>query len=266
MELRLGWHEAEGCLPSTVQIAGSVTQRGSGCSTSGSTHQDYTHELSDIPFQHPSLAHRAAEVLLLLPEHHLGVPTLSLQHCVSNRQMQDPYHAQDPGASILSVSFVEKGFNPYCDTSGTPKPPRRLVPLRGFAVQTPLRDLSASEFLNFFPADEDGGVQHLKSHEQHPCSRAAAAATVHELTVALVAAAFMTLFKVYRQLGYYQLYIWQTTSGWPPMIGANQVAAWNSMTNTERAAMLLFMNPPTRGPADNDMETCLRVRPQGHCR
>lgn len=164
--------------------------------------------------------------------------------------------------------FVQKGFNPwaYCDTNGTPQPPHRSIPLRGFAVDTPLRSLSPSEFLYYFPADKVDGLQHLQNHEQHPCSRAAAATTVHQLTVALLAEAFMRLFRIIRQLGYYQLYTWQTSSGWPPMIGLNQMAAWNSMTNTERAAMLLFMNPPTKGPAGNDMETCLRVRPQGHCR
>lgn len=190
--------------------------------------------------------------------------------------MQDPYHAQDPGHSILNNEdmlkpFVRQGFNllAYRDTTGTPQRPRRLVPLRGFANETLLRDLRPSEFLYFFPAGEDGGLQHLKNHEQHPCTRAAAAATVHQLTVALLAAAFMTLISVYRQLGYYQLYTWEASkqaSKLPSMIGANQSGAWNSMTNTERAAMLLFMNPPTRGPAGNDMETCLRVRPQGHCR
>lgn len=185
--------------------------------------------------------------------------------------MQDPYHAQDPGDSILTErrmpdQFVQQGFNllAYRDTTGTPQRPRRLVPLRGFANETLLRDLRPSEFLHFFPADEDGGLQHLQSHEQHPCPRAAAAATVHQLTVALLGAAFMTLISVYRQLGYYQLYAWKGKL--PSMIGANQAGAWTSMTNTERAAMLLFMNPPTRGPAGNDMETCLRVRPQGHCR
>lgn len=148
---------------------------------------------------------------------------------------------------------------------------RRSFALRGFANQQSLHGLGGAAFLEWFPSDKYGGLQHIKNHISHPCPRVAEATTVHQLTVAVLAEAFLVLEKSFRTMGYHMLF-----STWaegrfttPGFVGTNQHQYWESMTVTEHAALLLFSNPPTKqlgAAVTDDREVCLTVCKPGHRR
>jgi hypothetical protein len=193
-------------------------------------------------------------------------------------QITDPYASEDPGPSVLTrfevvQQFCRARFNLVAYGPASQRELRRSIPIRGFGVSQTLDSLSPADFLAYFPADAYGGLQHRTNHYRHPCRRVAEAATVHQLTVALLAEAFLVLRRLLRLLGYYQLYnLWdglQREFAVPAFVGANQVEHWQGMTNTERAALLLFVNPPTKlckAGSGQDMEACLSVCTPGHRR
>lgn len=148
---------------------------------------------------------------------------------------------------------------------------RRSFALRGLANQQSLHDLSGAAFLEWFPSDKYGGLQHIRNHINHPCPRVAEATTVHQLTVAVLAEAFLVLAKSFRTMGYHMLFSTWAAGRFraPEFLGTNQLQCWESMTVTERAALLLFSNPPTKTHAAaqaTDREVCLTVCKPGHRR
>lgn len=186
---------------------------------------------------------------------------------------EDPYQAQEPGLAILNDKRTLQQLSDAGFSFASLSTLRRSIPLKGFGVTQSIASLQGSDFLEYFPADPYGGLQHIENHHEHPCPRVAAAANVHQLTVALLAEAFMVLEKPYRLLGYLKLYLtYDAAHGTytaPEFIGSNQRCYWSSMTNTERAAMLLFVDPPTKvlhQAACIDKETCIRVCRAGHRR
>ena len=180
----------------------------------------------------------------------------------------DPDNAPQPNPSVLELIGQGYRFPPAPAPAGGL---RRSFALRGLANQQSLHDLSGAAFFEWFPSDKYGGLQHIRNHINHPCPRVAEATTVHQLTVAVLAEAFLVLEKPFRTMGYHMLF-----STWaagqlraPEFLGTNQLQYWESMTVTERAALLLFSNPPTKmvGPAQtDDREVCLTVCKPGHRR